>query len=223
MCGRFTIAKPERVTVDLSPDEILSDLNAPRYNIAPMQQIPALLQRKSGNKVLADIRWGFLPPWAGDPQTGSRIINARSETAATKATFRAAFRGTRCLIPADGFYEWQVTPEGKQPVYMQIDGGELFVLAGLYTVKKGEGSDPLVTGTILTTTPNEVVAPIHKRMPVILPAEHWNAWLDRNNANVSELEEMLQPFPADRMTAHKVSRLVNSPSNDDARCIEPVE
>jgi putative SOS response-associated peptidase YedK len=223
MCGRFTIAKPERIIIEFQPDEVGSNLDAPRYNVAPMQQIPTVIGAQDGRRTIKDIRWGFAPHWAEDAATGSRIINARAETASSKPAFRDAFRQTRCLIPADGFYEWQKTPDGKQPMYMQVEDGEMFAIAGLYSIRQQGDSEPLLSCTIMTTSPNSLLEPIHHRMPVILPKDCWTPWLDTSNDDKAQLQDMLQPFPAEKMTARKVSRLVNSPANDDPRCIEPLD
>ena len=214
--------KPERIVVTFEPDDVSADLGRPRYNIAPMQNVPVVLSRDDA-RVLTDCQWGFVPSWAEDPTIANRMINARSETAATKPSFRSAFRKHRCLIPADGFYEWQKTPDGKQPVYVRVGEGELFAFAGLYSQwRDPESRNELLSCTILTTEPNELMRTIHHRMPVILPPEHWGKWLSPENGDTVSLQELLRAFSEDRMKAYNVGKIVNSPANDDERCIAEV-
>jgi putative SOS response-associated peptidase YedK len=220
MCARFTIRKPKTIPGELRPDVVEADLSRARYNVAPTQKIPVLFIRDH-QRVLADFRWGLIPSWTDDPAIGNRLINARAETLADKPSFRRAFRSQRCLIPADGFYEWQATDKGRQPIYIQVQQGELFTLAGLYEIWQPQGRDPLRTCTIITTAPNDLIRPIHDRMPVILPAACRDSWLDPQLTDVIELSKMLQPFDAAKMNAYPVTRHVNSPANDDQRCIDP--
>jgi len=220
MCARFTIRKPKNIPGELHPDVVEADLTQARFNVAPTQTIPVLLIRER-QRMLVDCRWGLIPSWASDPAIGSRLINARAETLADKPSFRRAFHAQRCLIPADGFYEWQATDNGRQPVYIQVRQGELFTLAGLYEIWQPQGRQPLRTCTIITTTPNELIRPIHDRMPVILPASCRDSWLDPELTDVIELGKMLQPFDAALMNTYPVTRQVNSPANNDQRCIEP--
>jgi putative SOS response-associated peptidase YedK len=192
----------------------------PSYNVAPTQEVAAVLL-ESGERRLEMLRWGLIPSWADDPQIGSRMINARSETAAEKPSFRTAFRKRRCLIPADGFYEWQKTGNGKQPYYIHMKDGSPFVFAGLWETWGGDGKDEIRSCTILTTDPNELIAPIHNRMPVILYPENYELWLDPDVREVDLLSSLLGPYPEDAMEAYPVSRRVNSPANDEPSCIEP--
>jgi putative SOS response-associated peptidase YedK len=164
------------------------------------------------------LRWGLVPSWADDPGIGARMINARSETAPEKPSFRSAFRRRRCLIPVDGFYEWKRENGSKQPYYFRIDGGRPFAFAGLWESWNKDGE--IRSCTILTTTANDLVEEIHERMPVILPRDRYDAWLDPE-AEGEELAALLVPYPGDDLEAYPVSRFVNSPGNDDPRCIEP--
>jgi putative SOS response-associated peptidase YedK len=166
------------------------------------------------------LRWGLIPPWADDPQIGSRMINARSETAPGKPSFRRAFRERRCLIPADGFYEWQRTNGAKQPYFIHMEGRGPFAFAGLWESWSKGGEGEVRTCTILTTEANALVGEIHDRMPVILAADAYDVWLDPASER-DELTGLLAPYPEDEMEAYPVSRFVNSPQNNDPRCIEP--
>ena len=218
MCGRYTLASPtERLAEEFGVDAASIEL-APNYNVAPTQGVAAVLE-EGGQRRLEVLRWGLIPPWADDPGIGSRMINARSETAPGKPSFRRAFRERRCLIPADGFYEWQRTNGAKQPYYIHMEDGRPFAFAGLWeSWSKGEGE--IRTCTILTTGANALVGEVHDRMPVILAHDAYDVWLDPASER-DELTGLLAPYPEDEMEAYPVSRFVNSPSNNDPRCIEP--
>jgi putative SOS response-associated peptidase YedK len=218
MCGRYTLASPtERLAEEFGVDASSIEL-APNYNVAPTQKVAAVLE-EGGQRRLEVLRWGLIPPWADDPGIGSRMINARSETAPGKPSFRRAFRERRCLIPADGFYEWQRTNGAKQPYYIHMEDGRPFAFAGLWeSWSKGEGE--IRTCTILTTGANALVGEVHDRMPVILAHDAYDVWLDPASER-DELTGLLAPYPEDEMEAYPVSRFVNSPSNNDPRCIEP--
>lgn len=219
MCARFTIRRMQDIARTMRAEIIEAELTRARYNIAPTQNIPALYIRDR-RRVLSDCRWGLVPSWARDPSLGARMINARAETLADKPAFRKAFRSRRCLIPADGFYEWQATDTGKQPYYFQLQEGALFMFAGLYEVWHSPGSAPLRTCTLITTAANEQVQPIHDRMPVILPERDHDAWLDPEQADTHALRAMLRPFDAGTLDVRPVTRYVNAPTHDDERCIE---
>jgi putative SOS response-associated peptidase YedK len=219
MCGRYTLASPteslaEEFGVDASSIEL-----SPNYNVAPTQGVAAVLE-EGGQRRLEVLRWGLIPPWADDPGIGSRMINARSETAPGKPSFRRAFRERRCLIPADGFYEWQRTNGAKQPYYIHMEDGRPFAFAGLWESWSKGGEGEVRTCTILTTGANALVGEVHDRMPVILTHDAYDVWLDPASER-DELTGLLAPYPEDEMEAYPVSRFVNSPSNNDPRCIEP--
>ena len=219
MCGRYTLASPtERLAEEFGVDASSIELS-PNYNVAPTQGVAAVLE-EAGQRRLEVLRWGLIPPWADDPGIGSRMINARSETAPGKPSFRRAFRERRCLIPADGFYEWQRTNGAKQPYYIHMEDGRPFAFAGLWESWSKGGEGEVRTCTILTTGANALVGEVHDRMPVILAPDAYDVWLDPASER-DELTGLLAPYPEDEMEAYPVSRFVNSPSNNDPRCIEP--
>jgi putative SOS response-associated peptidase YedK len=217
MCGRYTLSTPAgRLAEEFQLDSTLEI--TPSYNVAPTQQVAAVLEDEGGRH-LKMLRWGLVPSWAEDPDIGARMINARSETAPEKPSFRSAFRRRRCLIAADGFYEWKRENGGKQPYYFRMQDGRPFAFAGLWeSWDKGDGT--LRTCAILTTRANSVLEDIHERMPVILPSDSYNAWLDPD-ADREELGELMIPYPGEDLETYPVSRFVNSPRNNDERCIEP--
>jgi putative SOS response-associated peptidase YedK len=218
MCGRFTLAAPAAEIADFF--EVDARLNLrPRYNIAPTQEIPVVRAKEEGRE-LALLRWGLVPAWAKDPAIGNRMINARAESVAEKPAFRAAFKARRCLVPADGFYEWQRAGKRKQPFYIRRKDRAPFAFAGLYERWHDRAeSESLETFAIITTEPNSLMAPIHNRMPVIIPEEAYDRWLDPEETGDPDL---LVPYPEEELTAYPISTWVNSPAHDDERCIEPV-
>jgi putative SOS response-associated peptidase YedK len=219
MCGRYTLRTPvdtlaERFEIDNTPSSI-----AASYNVAPTQGVATVLV-EDGKRKLEMLHWGLIPSWADDPSIGNRMINARAETVAEKPSFRKAFRNHRCLVLADGFYEWQKTANGKQPYYIRMEDDSPFAFAGLWESWKN-GSE-VRSATIITTDANDVVAPIHNRMPVILHPEDYELWLDPDFDEKEPLSTLLKPYPAEAMEAYPVSRVVNSPSNNEPSCIESV-
>ena len=224
MCGRYTQMRTWAELLDLyGIAESLSPSNFPaRYNIAPTQAVPVVRrQRSSGERELVTLRWGLVPSWAKNIDIGARMINARAETVADKPSFRAAFKERRCLIVADGFYEWQAQPKGpKQPFFITVADARPFALAGLWEEWWGAGSTLIETCTIVTTEANPALKPIHARMPAILPASRFDAWLDPAAAP-ADLEALLAPY-AGEMSTRPVGRWVNDVHNDDAGCVEPV-
>lgn len=223
MCGRYTesaafdvLAERFGLEVEESADEALFG----RYNIAPSQPVPIIVADNGRRRLLA-ARWGLRPHWACDGKLAP--INARAETVATSPMFREALKHHRCLMPADGFYEWQVRPgqKRKQPYYIRLKGGELFAFAGLYTPTGPEGEVP-ATCTIVTTAPNDLLAPIHNRMPVILESREEGRWLDPRVAKAADVLPCLRPLPAERMEAYAVSPLVSSPRSNGPELIAPV-
>ncbi len=216
MCGRYTLTVPvDRLAAEFDLDEVRGEPTA-NFNVAPTQEVAAILAENGGRR-LEMLRWGLVPSWADDPGIGARMINARSETAPEKPSFRGAFRRRRCLIPADGFYEWKREEGGKQPYYIHMNDGRPFAFAGLW---ESWNDGEIRSCTILTTSANELVGEVHERMPVILPAEERDAWLDPE-AEREELASLLRPYPGDDLETFPVSRFVNSPRNNDERCIKP--
>lgn len=219
MCGRYTLSTPAgKLAAEFQLDGAAVDIT-PSYNVAPTQQVAAVLEDEGGRR-LEMLRWGLVPSWADDPEIGARMINARSETAPEKPSFRRAFRGRRCLIAADGFYEWKREEGGKQPYYFRMQDGRPFAFAGLWESWEKGGDEALHTCAILTTRANSVLEGVHERMPVILPSDAYDAWLDPD-ADREELGELMIPYPGDDLEAYAVSRFVNSPRNNDERCVEP--
>lgn len=216
MCGRYTLrATPAQL------HRLFRLLTAPlpfqpRYNIAPSQSIPAV-RVSQGQREIAILRWGLVPRWANDPAIGNRMINARAETVAEKPAYRDAFRHRRCLVPADGFYEWQAHGKQKQPHYIHRPDGSVFAIAGIWEPSIGEGEPDTVA--ILTTTPNAVTRQIHDRMPAIIQEKDFDAWLDPATPPAA-LQALLKPLSDDALTSHPVGRGVNAPANDGPACIE---
>lgn len=221
MCGRFTlVADPEKVMNRFQLQEIPFDLK-PRYNIAPGQPIPVILD-DSGRRRIGPLRWGLVPAWASDEKIGYKMINARAETLLEKPAFRRLFERKRCIIPADGFYEWKQMDRGKQPMRITMKNGEPFAFAGLFDTWTRPDGERLHTCTIITTRPNQVVADIHDRMPVILRPEDEDLWLDREKYDPDLLQSLLVPYDAGQMRAYPVPTLVGSPKNDVPACITEI-
>lgn len=222
MCGRFTqaqIAELDRALFKLLEIPPLQ----PRYNIAPTQDVPVIRADRDGRRRLEPLRWGLVPSWAGDLSIGTRMINARAEGLTQKPAFRDPFERRRCLVPADGFFEWQKTAGGKQPVYLQVCSARFFAFAGLWDTWLSHDTGPVESFTIVTTTANAVVEPIHDRMPVILPVTAYGRWLDPTYRDTKDLRILLEPYPAEDMTARRVSRAVNDVRNDGPECVEPLD
>ncbi|HEY8527045.1 MAG TPA: SOS response-associated peptidase [Acidimicrobiales bacterium] len=226
MCGRFVAAS--------SPDEIAQYFDAeapeallePSYNVAPTNDVYAVLS-DGGVRRMDAFHWGLVPIWAKDPKVGSKMINARAETLATKNAYKPAFKKRRCIIPADGFYEWKKVPgqKTKQPHYIRRPDGEPLAFAGLWEVWRGPDrqGEPLRSCTIVTTSANETMRPLHDRMPVLLPASAWEEWLDPTNDDLETLGKLLVPAPPEIIVTHPVSTDVNRVSNKGPELIEPVD
>ncbi len=222
MCGRFTLIAPGEAVAEHFQLSEIPNLK-PRYNIAPTQPVAAVrISPNTGDRELTYFNWGLIPRWAKDPTIGSRMINARSETAAEKPSFRVAFKYRRCLVPADGFYEWQKTNGQKQPVRIQISDGGLFAIAGLWEQWASPDGSEIESCTLLTTEPNERLRAVHNRMPVILSPDDYDLWLDPGAQHPGEVQPLLRPYLAEEMTFYPVSTHVNNPRNEDPHCIEPL-
>lgn len=220
MCGRYTLtADGETVRTAYGLDDAPFDYR-PRYNIAPQQDVLVVANGKHGRRA-GIMRWGLVPQWADSPADGARMINARSETVQERSAFRDAFERRRCIIPADGFYEWKQTPSGKIPMRITL-GGELFAFAGLWEKWQRGDQPPLYTCTILTTSPAPSIADIHDRMPVMLRPEQYDLWL-QSDADPEELKALLRPYEGEDLQAYTVSTLVNKVENDGPECVQPAE
>jgi putative SOS response-associated peptidase YedK len=223
MCGRFSLATDQKTLAETFTEFEIPEELGPRYNIAPSQPVAVVVN--NGQNKVEFFQWGLIPSWAKDPQIGQRMINARAETLAEKPSFKTAYRRRRCLVLADGFYEWRKEPnsKAKTPMYIRLVSGEPFAFAGLWESWHRADDSTILSCTIITTTPNEFMAEIHNRMPVILPPDAYAAWLDPAERNPDQLQGFLKPYPAEQMTAYPVSRVVNSPQNDTPDCIVPVK
>jgi putative SOS response-associated peptidase YedK len=223
MCGRYTLINLAELT-DLFPwiGEAPRDVVA-RYNIAPSQPILAIANDKPD--AYDHFLWGLVPAWAKDPSIGNRLCNARGETIGVKNAFKNAYRRRRCLIPADGFYEWKRLADGKskQPMFIRMKGAKPFAFAGLWEYWADEKGNELRTATIITTRPNALMAGMHDRMPVILRTADYGRWLDKAEKPPGELDDLIAPYLEDQMEAYPISTQVNSPRNQGAELIRPVE
>ncbi|MDQ3653273.1 MAG: SOS response-associated peptidase [Acidobacteriota bacterium] len=221
MCGRFTQSSSfAEIAAALGVAQIVTEESRPRYNIAPTQDVAAV-RETSGERELRMLRWGLVPAWSKDVEIGSRLINARAETVTEKPSFREAFKRRRCLIPSEGFYEWKREGTRKQPYYFRMKDKRPFAFAGLWERWEGHGQKVIETCTILTTEANEVLAPVHDRMPVIIAAEHYESWLDPHLSATERLLPLLRPYGAAEMTSFAVSVAVNSPRAEGAGLIAP--
>ncbi len=225
MCGRYTLtAGQEELIRKFLLKQLAEEVEKvlrPRYNIAPSQQVVTVrLSSESGKRRAWPAVWGLVPSWTKDPKIGARLINARSETAAEKPSFRAAFKQRRCLIPASGFYEWQRSGGYKQPYYFAMATGEPFAMAGLWEHWQGSDGSVIESCAILTTEPNDVLAPIHNRMPVILEPDDFDLWLDPQKGNPADVQSLLKPCVPKLMIGYPVSKLVNNPRHDGPELIE---
>lgn len=221
MCGRFTLRLSAGELQEFF-DLVRAFDAVPRYNIAPTQSIAAIRQTNEG-RVADKMHWGLIPRWAKDRKLAARMINARSETLSEKPSFRTAFKRSRCLIPADGFYEWKPTAgKTKQPYHITLTDESPFAFAGLWDRWTDPETDsPLESCTIVTTAANELLSRLHERMPVILPREHWDVWLDPEIQDTQALQPLLAAYPSDKMQMKPVSTIVNSPRNDTPDCLLP--
>ncbi len=234
VCGRFTLRTPAAAwTQQFLPLWTEQERAArieqwnvtPRYNIAPTQSISCIHAGEGRRRDWSLFRWGLIPPWADELSIGNRMINARSETAAEKRSFKQSFAEQRCLIPADGYYEWKKTPDGKQPHWITRQDGGMLAMAGLWQTNKklGTESEPLRSCTILTTAANATTRDIHDRMPVFLDPQAQQLWLDPQIEDPDQLQSVLRPAPEDWLVPRRVSTRVNSPRTDSPECIDPVD
>ena len=221
MCGRYRLSRRKQVVEEYFESASEEEEWSPRYNIAPTQPVAAIRQ-VGRSRVLSMMRWGLIPSWASDVSIGNRLINGRSETVLEKPAFRESFRTRRCLIPADGFYEWKKTGKEKQPFHFGMKDDSLFAFAGVWDRWRSPGGQMLESCSILTTAANELLDDVHDRMPVILPRRHHETWLSAPAAEAQRLAELLVPFDASYMKRYAVSSLVNKPQNETPECAQEV-
>jgi putative SOS response-associated peptidase YedK len=220
MCGRFVLtANPDVIQTAFDLTSIPAEMT-PRYNIAPTQ--PVAVITNDNPKALTFHRWGLIPSWAKDIKIGNQMINARSESVSEKPAFRSAFKRRRCLIPADGFYEWRKEGGEKTPMFIHLKDRPVFAMAGLWEIWHSPDGGELRTCTIITTEANSFMQTMHDRMPVILHKEDYDFWLSPDEEPVARLQALLKPFEPEAMTAYPVSKMVNRPNNDVPECIAPV-
>ena len=221
MCGRYAFFSPaEAVRRTFALDDMPTLV--PRYNIAPTQPVPAVRVVEGGTRRLSMLHWGLVPRWAKERAIGNRMINARAETLAEKPAYRDAFRRRRCLVLADGWYEWQAAAGGKQPWFIRMRDARPFAFAGLWERWKDPADESLLEScTIVTTDASESMRRIHDRMPAVLAEQDWDRWLDPACADTTRLSQALGPFTGEALQAWPVSRLVNAPKNDGPKLIEP--
>ena len=218
MCGRFQLSVKGRQISERFNIEVFDEFYKPNYNCAPSQQLPVITNQEPGQ--LSFLRWGLVPFWAKDPKIGYKMINTRAESITEKPSFKSAFKKQRCLIPANGFFEWK-KDENKTPYRIFLKSESIFSMAGIWETWKDAEGRPLNTFSIVTTTPNQLMENIHNRMPVILPVEMEKVWLSENNE--SELLKLLKPYNPLEMDAYSISKKVNSPANNDNTIILPAD
>ena len=220
MCGRYTITSaPEAIRALFRYEE--QPNFPPRYNVAPTQPIP-IVRLVEGKRQFALVRWGLLPSWVKDPKTFTLLINARGESVIDKPAFRAAMKRRRCLVPADGFYEWKAVGGRKVPYFVQLKSGAPMAFAGLWESWTGPNGEELETAAIVTTDANRMLAPIHSRMPVIVPPEAFDLWLNTNEVDARTAAALIHAAPEDMLEAYEVSTAVNRTANDNPKLVEPL-
>lgn len=222
MCGRYTLSQSAEALAERFQLDEVPPLES-QYNVAPTNSVATIVvDQHTHKRVLRLLQWGLIPSWAKDSKIGYQMINARSETVSEKPSFRSAFRHRRCLILADGFYEWQRSQGKKQPFYIRMCDGQSFAFAGLWEHWKGPDGGVIDSCTHLTTEPNELVRPLHNRMPVILKPEHYDLWLDPEVQQPEQLQPLLNPYPSKEMVAFPVSTKVNKPANNDPELVKAI-
>lgn len=221
VCGRYSLTETTDLDLRFLAETVESGWLAPRYNIAPGQAIPVVTREE--RRQVEPMRWGLIPVWADDPKRIKNTINARDDKLTSSGLWKRPLQRSRCLIPADGYYEWMGPKGARRPMYVRMKTGEVFAFAGLYDVWKGPGGHIRRTCAIITTEPNATVAPIHSRMPAILDRSAEGAWIDPKVTDPGELFPLLKPYPADALEAVPVSPAVNSPAVDSPECIQPLK
>jgi putative SOS response-associated peptidase YedK len=223
MCGRYSLEISPQQMMEMFGLHRLPEITA-RYNIAPSQNVPAIvLAPDSTGRIFKMLKWGLIPSWSKSEEFGHKLINARAETINEKPSFREAFQKRRCLIPTSGFYEWKKKGKEKQPYFIGLNDQEPFAFAGLWESWQQPDGPIIESTSIITTTPNPVVKEIHPRMPVILPPEAYALWLDRTVTRPEKLLPLLSAYPGEKMMTYPVSNYVNNPRNEDVKCLEPIQ
>lgn len=220
MCGRFSLTLDILELQEAFPWVDFGFDFKSRYNIAPSQYSPVVPNNTEKKAQL--FRWGLIPPWAKDPKISYKMINARAETLAEKPSYRKAYQQQRCLVLADGFYEWKKEGKSKAPFFIRMKSGLPFAFAGIWEKWQAPNQEIVFSFSVITTKPNSMLASIHQRMPVILPSSAYDLWLDSKIQSSDSLNKVLQPYPSNDMEIIQVSRIVNSPSNDSSECIKPI-
>jgi len=219
MCGRYSLtAKKEKIKAEFDLQDVHLASISPRYNIAPSQAVPALVS-ESDKRQIEICQWGLVPSWSKDPKIGHRMINARKETLAEKPSYRGPFKNHRCLVLADGFFEWKQAGRTKIPYFIRLKSGAPFGFAGLWAHWAGKDGSEIVSCCIITGEPNDLIRSIHNRMPCLIPKDKRDFWLDHSRYEPDKLLAILEPYPADEMEAYPVSTTVNNPANDRPECI----
>lgn len=221
MCGRFALTvSPENISKYFHVEDVTEEIH--QYNIAPGQLIKSIIQTPNDKRKITSMKWGLIPSWTKDPSKGVKTINARAETVHTKPSFRNAIRYRRCIIPASGFYEWEKVEKRKVPYYIHLKSNEPIGFAGLWDKWKGNNGSVIESCTILTTSSNNLLKPIHDRMPVIIHPNEYELWLDREMNEPDKLKSIFQPYPSEMLTLYRISNLVNKTDYDKDDCIKPV-
>ncbi len=221
MCGRFVRIKSINEIANIFKIEHIESNLEPSYNIAPKQPIVVLMEK--GRKRVVSMQWGLIPRWAKDPKISNKLINARVETIDQKPSFKDSFIKRRCIIVADGFYEWIKKGDKKIPVYIHLESKDTFGMAGIYDIWESPDGQKISSCTIITTEANDFMKKIHHRMPIILKPEYYNYWLNPNNRDIKELKNILGQFISEQLNAYEVSTKVNSPFNNNSECIKPFQ
>jgi putative SOS response-associated peptidase YedK len=229
MCGRFVSASPPDQIAAYFDATVSESLLAPNYNVAPTNDVYAVIETPDGERRVETFHWGLVPVWAKDIKTGLKMINARAESVASSNAYKRAFKQRRCIVPADGFYEWQARPgeKRKQPFYIERKDGEPLAFAGLWETWRDKNAGPdapwLHTCTIITTSANDTMAPVHDRMPVILPPSTWKEWLEPGNDDLVSLGKLLVPAPNSLLTLRPVSTEVNNVRSKGPDLLDPFD
>lgn len=224
MCGRYLLfSKIQSITEHFGLEADDSGFTEAQYNVAPGMFMPAIVRSKKGQSILASMKWGLLPPWSKEEQTGYKMINARAETLEEKKSFATPFQRQRCIIPANGFYEWMHVGSRKIPHLIRVSDAEIIGFAGIYEKWKAPNGDIIPTFSIITTGANDLLKPLHERMPVILQQEEYSLWLDKHPEQQEHRKDLLRPFPMEKMLVYRVGQEVNTAGTNKPELIDPID